>query len=409
LDTATTDGAERNASLVVPRPADGALTQRLLAGSLGLWACGVQLHEALATAGAVVTALLVVASVPWKQWWPVVAWVAFALLVPLLGGHLPTGTGIARLGDWLLWPCAVVALTHLTEVQRERIGAAVLVTTLLSCTAAALQHFGVWPPLSAFHGLEWTQIPFVRMYEPIPGTDRFMAGGLMFHRLKFAHVTGLVCVWAIATRRPLAVATGVIGLLSVLVFPHARSGAFAAAVAVAFVVFERRRLAGVAVAAACALVVLAVPSVRERFATSLTGEGNGERIELWKTGLAAVADHPLTGVGAGRFRPDLYASATTPQLVIENWGKAHNQLLSMAAELGVPGALAFLAMIVLLRRRIWWPAVVHLAALSLVHDPLFHQTYGAALMLALATRGASPTSASAGTSAASAQSLRSPP
>jgi O-antigen ligase len=404
----TTEGA----SLVVPRSADGAsaaLAQRLLAGSVGLWACGVQLHEALATAGAVSTALLVVVYVPWRQWWPIAAWLGFALLVPLLGGHLPTGTGLARLGDWLLWPCAVVALARLTQAQRERVGAAVLVTTVLTCTAAALQHVGLWPPLSAFQGLEWTKIPFIRMYEPIPGTDRFMAGGLMFHRLKFAHVTGLVAVWAIATRRPLAVGVGVVALLSVLVFPHARSGAFAAAVAVAFVVFERRRLLGVAVAAACALVVLAVPSVRERFATSLTGEGNGERVELWKTGLAAVEDHPLTGIGAGRFRPDVYASATTPQLVIDNWGKAHNQLLSLAAELGIPGALAFLAMIVLLRRRVWWPAMVHLAALSFVHDPLFHETYSAALMLALATRAASPTSASAETSAASAQSPRSPP
>jgi O-antigen ligase len=360
------------------------LLQRALAGSVGLWACGVQLHEGLATAGAVATALLVVASVPWKQWWPIVAWIGVALVLPLLGGHLPTGAGAARLCDWLLWPCAVVALARLSDVQRERIGAAVLVTTLLSCAAAGLQYLGVWPPLSAFAGLEWTKIPFNRMYESIPGTDRFMAGGLMFHRLKFAHVTGLVAVWAIATRRPVAVGVGVIALLSVLVFPHARSGAFAAALAVAFVVFEKRRLLGVGVLLACALVVLAVPSVRERFATSVTGEGSGERVELWKTGLAAIADHPLTGVGAGRFKPAGYASATTPPIVVENMGKSHNQLLSMAAELGIPGALAFIAMGVLLRKRLWLPAIVQFAALSLVHDPLFHETYGAALMLMLA-------------------------
>src|SRR5581483_7208995 len=98
------------------------LTQRLSAASLAVWACGVQIHEAVATVGAVATALLVVAQVPWKQWWPIAAWIGWALLVPLLGGHLPTGAGAARLCDWLLWPCAVVALGKLDEAQRARVG-----------------------------------------------------------------------------------------------------------------------------------------------------------------------------------------------------------------------------------------------------------------------------------------------
>jgi O-antigen ligase len=360
---------------------------RYLPIALAVWACGVQIHEGVATAGAVATALLVVAQVPWKQWWPIGAWVAWALLIPLLGGHLPTGAGAARLCDWLLWPCAVVALGKLDETQRTRVGVAVLATTLVTCAVAGLQHFGVWPPLTAFAGLEWTKIPFERMYEAVPGGDgTFMGGGLMFHRLKFAHVTGLVSVWAISTRRPAAVAVGVIGLLSVLIFPYARSGAAAAALAVAFVLLERRPALGLAAAGVCVAVVMAIPSVRTRFASSVTGEGSGERVELWKTGLAAVEDHPLAGTGAGRFKPAEHASAATPQLVLDNMGKAHNQLLSMAAELGIPGALLFIAMLVLLRGRIWWPAVVHLAALGLVHDPLIHQTYGAALMLALASR-----------------------
>jgi O-antigen ligase len=287
----------------------------------------------------------------------------------------------------LLWPVALAAFARLTRAQLERVGAAVLVTTLLTCTVAGMQHFGLWPPLQSFAGLGWTKIPFERMYEPVPGVEgRFMAGGLMFHRLKFAHVTGLVSVWAISTRRPAAALVGALGLMSVLVFPYARQGAAAAAIATAFVLFERRRVAGLAVAGACALVVLAIPSVRGRFATSLTGEGNGERVELWKTGLNAVEDHPLTGIGAGRFRPAVYGSESTPQLVIDNMGKAHNQLLSMAAEIGIPGALLFIAMLWLLRGRLWLPALVHLAALGLTHDPLIHETYGAALMLALATR-----------------------
>jgi O-antigen ligase len=387
--------------------------KRALAIALGVWACGVQVNEWLSTAGVIATAVLVIAS-GWRNWralaawWPVFSWIAWCVLVPLLAGNTPSGTGLARLCDWLLIPVAVSALAQLPAKHLERIGAATLITMLLSCMAAGLQHFGLWPPLEWFEPLRWTQMPFERVYEPVAGVEgRFMAGGLMFHRLKFAHVTGLVVVFALSTRRPLAMAAGVLGLIALVVFPYARSGAVAAALAAAFVVFSRRRAAGLALGAAVALALVAIPSVRARFLTSLSGEGSGERVELWRTGLAAVEEHPLVGVGAGRFRPSLYGVESTPQFVLDNWGKAHNQLLSIAAEVGIPGALLFIGMLALLWRKLWPGALVHFALLSFVHDPLFHPTYSQALMLALALRpDASRKTASAETSAASEQSLR---
>src|SRR5262249_57638826 len=84
-----------------------------------------------------------------------------------------------------------------------------------------------------------TRIPFWRVYEPVAQADgRFMAGGLLFHRLKFAHVGGLAvlasCVLGLAARgalRALGLACALIGFVSVLEFPYARAASVALLVA----------------------------------------------------------------------------------------------------------------------------------------------------------------------------------
>jgi O-antigen ligase len=65
------------------------------------------------------------------------------------------------------------------------------------------------------------------------------------------------------------------------------------------------------------------------------------RTALWAVGLHMIADHPLTGIGLGNFKPflEFYAGDELRNV-------AHNSFLEITAEMGVPAALIFLAMLV---------------------------------------------------------------
>ena len=387
------------------------LTWRFLA--LTLWGVGVQVHEAVGTVG---LAALVASFLPevtklrrthLVAWWPVLAFILWSLVAPSLGGRPPDGTGLARTLDWLALPFAAAALAQLPPERLARLAGAVAVTLLVSCVVAGLQHFGLWPPESAFAGLEFLRIPFGRVYEPIQeGATRYMGGGLLFHRLKFSHVSGLalVLVVTLAARaagraRVQLGALATFGLFAVWLFPYARMGAVAATVGVMVVLMHAapsRRAAALGAGALGVVAVLAVALVtplRERFVAGLTDAGSGQRTQHLAAGLEAIKQHPWVGVGPGQFRPAKFASAEMAEHVKDNPGKAHNQLVSMAAETGVPGAAFFVALLVWLGWRarkagalapVTLGALAQFAVLSVVHDPLFQAPYSMAVVLALA-------------------------
>jgi O-antigen ligase len=61
----------------------------------------------------------------------------------------------------------------------------------------------------------------------------------------------------------------------------------------------------------------------------------GDRVQIWRAGLAAFERHPVIGVGPGGFK-----AAVAPAL--HNRAAAHNTLLSIGVELGVIGLVVFL-------------------------------------------------------------------
>ena len=93
-----------------------------------------------------------------------------------------------------------------------------------------------------------------------------------------------------------------------------------------------------------------VPSeVIERFNTIRTGEAfeendtGGKRIILAITGLKMMLDHPITGVGLGRY-PYAYGTLYRPN--DDNaWRVAHNSYMTMGAEVGVIGLMSYLYLI----------------------------------------------------------------
>lgn len=387
--------------------------QQLLGAMLGLWAVGAQTHEAVETVGAWATAVLAFfaafklrARPNFNTWWPLAAFIPCQILCPLLGGAWPTATGVARLSDWLLVPAAAFAVVHVSDRALPRVGLAAAAVLLMSCAVAATQYFGLWPRSAAFSSLDWANLPFYRMDETVPGReDRFMAGGLLLHRLKFANTATLTCVLMVTAAvlkppyRRVFMAASMLAIPAVMIFPHARAAAVAMVVACLIVIFMglpgRRFAWGVTTGLALSILLLVglVPSVRERFAEGFTSEGINEREIITRSGLEAIKHHPLTGVGLGRFRPALYAPADAPVAVLEHQGKAHNQFVTIAAEAGLPSALVFILCLSMLAYRGWQArsgaglallgTLTLFIGLCLLHDPLFHPGPAMAFMLAL--------------------------
>ena len=73
---------------------------------------------------------------------------------------------------------------------------------------------------------------------------------------------------------------------------------------------------------------------------------DGGRIAVWKKGLQMIAANPITGVGIGCF-PLEHAALSGSRLPMA----AHNSLIQVSAELGVPGLILFLGIIMFSIRR----------------------------------------------------------
>ncbi len=390
------------------------LLERWFLVFLTLWGVGCLTVEALAAAGLAGCALGA-GVVVWqfrfpvrgvlRAWLPLVAFIAWALLAPTLSGRPPSGTGVARTLDFLGIPVAALSLGSLSEARRVRLAWVLTGVLLLSCFVAGLQHYGVWPSREALEPLAWTKLPLERVYEPVPGTEgRFMGGGLVFHRLKFSHVGGLAVAFALGLglrfqgrRRTVALAVAAVGLLSITLFPFARAGIVALVAAVGFMVLRalpwRTALLACGAVVGLALLTFAVNRpLRERFLTSNTAQGSGDRASLLETGLRAVRAHPVSGWGPGRFQARRFASPDMAPIVREHPGKSHNQYLSMAAESGVPGALLFVVLLAWLAWRLpvarpeglgALGALAFFVLLGLLHDPFFHVQASQAFALVL--------------------------
>ncbi len=81
-----------------------------------------------------------------------------------------------------------------------------------------------------------------------------------------------------------------------------------------------------------------------------SGHADEGRMEVWKRGLGYMWQRPLTGVGVQAFTTAEGTISPIAQRqdygVGVKWSAAHNALVQIGAELGVPGLLAFVALIV---------------------------------------------------------------
>jgi putative inorganic carbon (HCO3(-)) transporter len=91
-----------------------------------------------------------------------------------------------------------------------------------------------------------------------------------------------------------------------------------------------------------------LPALLDMISASGAISGWAGRVEIWSRAVHMIRDFPFTGVGVGTFQP--VANVLYPFLLIEPGPEtyhAHNLLLQVGVDLGLPGLVAYLAILLL--------------------------------------------------------------
>jgi putative inorganic carbon (HCO3(-)) transporter len=252
--------------------------------------------------------------------------------------------------------------------NRASLGIALELFSLAGATLAVLGLLGTnWIDKMPLLRMVTAHVPAV--IRGVPGQaegfqPNAIAGALvMFIPLQFA-----LCL-AAPSRRALHVAALVVSSFTLLL-TQSRGGYLSMlAGAIAWLLWSGRRTRTWTLAVLVVLVAIAIP-LRQRIEPLLTQHvASGvasdvpSRLELWSRAIRIIGDYPITGIGMNTFRrlmPARYPVFLTPPDV--DVAHAHNHLLQVALDLGLPGLAAYLA--------IWFGAALLLVrAYRVTHDP----------------------------------------
>lgn len=238
---------------------------------------------------------------------------------------------------------------------------------LVTALAAGVLVFSIYGLIQHFTGATWLK-DHELVKAPLHG---YRIAGTFSHRNTFAHVFGVASLflltyglgrgWPLRLRfARLVIPAAVLGLVATI-FTYSRGAALSvlAGAVVLGVVRGRRFRIGTAVVivAALSILVVAFPGVLKRYGDVLereaSGEYTGSRMFIWSHSLTIIGDNPVFGVGQGNFLP-AYREAAGPGVPdFHVHAHAHNDLLNVAAIAGIPAALFFAAMWLLLLRLMW--------------------------------------------------------
>src|SRR5579885_1943850 len=244
-------------------------------------------------------------------------------LSTLASGHPLAAPGWLRL--WVVLTFFVVAWWVRDRRHAAQLARVVAVAGTVAAAYGIVQHFT---------GVDWYRglLGRPRRIAPrAPGAAGFAVVGFFRNYLTFAHVMIFPFAWttaaALAGRR-CGVAAAVLAAVAI-VFSTARGAWLAAA-------------ATVAALALVAAAVLCASADRRAEVQGMFGLGgmNAPRVAIYRANLDIVHDHPLLGLGFGR-----YATAAAPYYdahpAADRRSHAHSNYLQLAAEAGLAGLGAF--------------------------------------------------------------------
>jgi putative inorganic carbon (HCO3(-)) transporter len=285
-----------------------------------------------------------------KRGWPP-RYIVLALLALLAINALATATAgplPVRWGKFLeeLWhKPLLLAIPLLAWAVPRRVEQAVKLMVIVGSVVAIyaiFQHF--------------TGQDLVRGREIYTSTGRYVAYGFFDHHLTYGGHVMLLLLFAIAwallaprTRRlppwPLAVCIGLLGLA--LLWSYARSAQLGTLIGVLFLISRlpkgQRRWAGLVLLVAIVCAV-AIPTVRHRLGQVFTPGSTETRVNLWQSSQDAIAARPWLGFGRGNFNEMMELHGV--EGFYDTQAHSHNDFLMQGVMAGIPGLLAFVALVV---------------------------------------------------------------
>lgn len=270
------------------------------------------------------------------------------VIVSSLLGPTPGESVVMEREDWLFFIIPITVYLLQNEKYRRWLPRVLAAGVIVMAAYGIVQHFT---------GFSW----------PDEGTPPRALGGGYFaegtftHHLTYGNYFAMASCFALAygvlasrqrlwSWRGVIIAAALVGLAAT-VFSYARMALAALPVTLLFLAALKGRRYFVAAVAVVLLggvgAFLWVPGVagsyRAALDKDLAGENQASRIFIWKKSLAIVGEHPVTGVGLGNFWK-AYQEQNDPERG-ENrvWPHAHNDVISVAAVAGIPGAVFFVA------------------------------------------------------------------
>jgi putative inorganic carbon (HCO3(-)) transporter len=157
----------------------------------------------------------------------------------------------------------------------------------------------------------------------------------------------------------LASAVAAIGIAAILVLTKSRGALLGAAVAALALCLLRWRRGWIVIVLASLLAGLALwriglPQVAEKLSATGANVGWPGRLEIWSRGIYLVQDFPFTGIGMGTFQQ--VTNSLYPFFLLgpnADVPHAHNLFLQVAVDLGIPGLVAWLGLLLLVAFSAW--------------------------------------------------------
>lgn len=366
--------------------------ERLLLLGVVVWLVGALLGEGVILAGAGITGaalLLYLERSALTHWRGAATWLAYGALsiasIAWATRPLRSGAPWSAL-HWGLFPLALLALRRVPNARRAWLLYVFSAMAIINGLVSVVQHYSDWFDQPLFEQV----FSVGRVLEPADDGG-YKAGGLHFHRLRYAHtlvplsLVMLPEMWR-ERRRVLAAIVALTSLVG-LWFTYTHASWLALGVGIAFLVAATRSQARWAIAfAACGLTLVPL----------LAAAGlhyPADRSFAWDTALQLWRAHPLLGVGYGGYTTAALALLDGPN---ETWPllhtDAHSLFLQVLSEQGVVGLLLWVGMIVFYLR--WLGSgrptarqcgvMGALGIIAIVHNWAFHPVVLACAAWALA-------------------------